>query len=400
MKVPFHKDLFPFKKPLASQIWAADKLYSTSSVAWYEGMYYVYVVPGKTNQTTGAPTTDTYSMEYTNATDPTSPQTRTERAWVMVQPREGSFGMPAGSLGNVTAATTSANIRGFDMLARQPPNLEVYYYKGLQGTPAYEGNVFYGTSALSDSGSSWANDYDQGQMSKGYGQSDDVKDINDDVIGTRTVKNDYVIPSGQIPQTSYTDRVSNFGRQPFSAFALSNEDNQGWLDARRADTSGDVSNDSIVGKLTQTRSFNVGFPFADYSFLQVIVSPIEATVLSGLLGVKVGYRCVLEYYEYELVTIPPAYIGNPSTQKYYRTGGTLNLVSGDGVNTPRVYSWDPPYDERKQLEVATGEYTMNSSHDAYTEYTNTVVTYNIVDQPWRPIINHVLYNTLNPGQPS
>jgi hypothetical protein len=98
-------------------------------------------------------------------------------------------------------------------------------------------------------------------------------------------------------------------------------------------------------------------------------SPITATMLFGPYGQKYGYRAFKIHALYSGVTVPGPYLDDPDQTIYYRNGGNLVQVSGDGIDTPRVYEWRGPYDPLEVEFSNAGEYQMPA-------YTGTMPTVN------------------------
>lgn len=390
--VPKHKSFET--KPEDYWNWSANNNYRFGDIAWYEGIFYVYVGEAF-DEPTGVPTTDVYDMMYQGGTgSPTSPQLRSERAWVMLDP--GTFpyqNYNGNTVQGPVAAVTSANIRGFRALAFRPIGADSNYIKGKA---AYEGDVGHHTASRSLTEASWSSNYDLGYMSKEYGQADIIPPSGT-VKGQRSVKDKYYLVSGFIPPTNsndYWNIDSNGGSQVISPFATDNEYNQGWLDSRRVGTTNGPINDSIAVRLTQDFIYRIGFG------LNASATPLGLTMVAGMLGTKVAYKLIFEYYTYVEVSVPPPFIGGTPTTILYRSGGSLVQVSGNGTTTPRVYEWQPPYDEIVQDVVETGEYTLNSSVDGFDEVTIIEETYTVTNEPWKYVNRLVLYDTLDPEQPN
>lgn len=391
MAVPWHKNLSP--KPAKEYIWTSSTEYYPGDVAWYDGVFYIYI-GDKYGETTGKPTLDTFTNTYQEVGG-TGSDTHTERSWLMIDPRiyDRDPLYQSSSATFSGAATVSANLRGF-------PTLSVSQIYPLKSSgSAYEGTILKHTGEFSDAAASWGSLYDGASMSNAWGQADAIG-----TSGTRTVKNKYVIMSGKTPFSTYNvvaDVIYPSGLlYTFEKGTNEIEDNQGVLDARRYGTA-DGPTVTITESTTPNSKFTgtVNFSNIGMSHPTIGSSAINATMTQAMFGASIAYRCIVEYYELETVTVPGAYTDLPDRTFYLRKGGTLTLVSGSGVpgsGSPRVYTWSGPYNELVQEQVQSSTFTLKDTYDGYTGYTAATFNQVYTDALITYVDKLVLYSTIDP----
>jgi hypothetical protein len=154
------------------------------------------------------------------------------------------------------------------------------------------------------------------------------------------------------------------------------KDNDGFFNERKKVVGAGTIPVGVDSNITTTRNVETYVLQAELNesvFLSDFTqASVNAVSLSAWFGQKIKFRAYKIYASYSKVDVPGPYIGDPDTEAYYRDGGTLVLVSGNGVDTPRVYEWQGPFDP-VDIEFTTyADYDLSAKDVAMPVVTTTV----------------------------
>ena len=362
-------------QPADVYVWKSTSTYSEGSIVWYNGCWYKYNYTGsstagqKPNEATATYTAEDIGGNYPYATD-----TRTMRSWLILDPRnqlleyvDKSYPkMPSGvsrSLREVDniSSITGAVQRGLLSLANQQPfrtdpddpfSFPWQYYNSK---PQYDltGHNFTQAMVVNQSLSTEKRNYEMSWRFYGTyeGASTNYGNSNDGYTAETTE----LTVGGGLSLTAVAR--SGLGIVPYGATF---RDNSKIFDTIIESYSANDVTSSGNGTLASVDlTYNIDLP--------EMLTPIAAASLAGWFGQEISYRGYVVYADTEVVTIPPAYIGNPSSTAEHRKGGTLVLISGDGITTPRVYEWQGPYDAAYVEFFNTGTMTIANLGDRYND---------------------------------
>ena len=364
-------------------IWDKTKSYTFNETAWHNGIWYKYIFT--TASTAGQlPTEATETFTATN-TLPTkdiisgesyATETRVMRSWTIVDPRtlgnddpdypkEPPFG-----ISSKTADLTAAALRGLNFMALQPPlpedpfgpnpfkpsypafgSVELFFTEKITMPKVFVESGIDRTRTVRNFESSWAFYGSLAGMSVDYGKA---------VEGFDAINSEMTLTSNFI-----------FGNTEYF------KDNDGYFDERVARINAGSIPNEVASSITTTRtvdtySLQAVLNVDQFGFGNFTQASVHAASVSAWFGQTVEFRAYKIYATYSKVDVPGAFIGDPDIEKYLRDGGSLVLVSGDGVLTPRVYNWVGPFMPAEIEFTAYADYTLSAQDVAMPVVTGSI----------------------------
>jgi hypothetical protein len=370
--------------PQAIYIWDSTESYTTNETAWYNGIWYKYIFT--TASTAGElPTEATATFTATN-TLPTkdiisgesyATETRVMRSWTIVDPRtlaedpDGPDQPPFG-ITSKTADLTAAALRGLNFMALEPPvpedpfgpnpfiasypafgSVELFFTEKITMPKVFVESGIDTTRTVRNFESSWAFYGSLAGMSVDYGKA---------VEGFDAVNSEMTL--------------ANLGGMIFGNTEYF-KDNDGYFDERVARINAGSIPDEVGSDITTTRtvdtySLQAILNVNQFDFGNTTQVSIRAVSVSAWFGQTVEFRAYKIYTTYSKVDVPGAFIGDPDIEKYLRDGGSLVLVSGDGVLTPRVYDWVGPFMPAEIEFTAYANYELSAQDVAMPVVTGSI----------------------------
>lgn len=363
-------------KPATGQIWDPAASYWPGTYIWYNGCWYQY--EDNVNSTPGEkPNEATMTVTYTNMLDYTQTDTRVERSWRLVDPRDpnnyGDADAPKLPVYDGTqtyrvprsvADIASSVIRGVPALSLQQPfrfdpEDPFSSWQYYNSTPQYDRIGFGFTQAMQETYSgdrnynySWRRNLGLGL----WGASVDYGLATDGFVGVTA-------------QLQPIGGLTNIPLPQTPTIGIGFGDNQkiydGLIDHYASlEPASYPPYTTYIGVAGMTAigatdlSYNIGLPD---------MTPASAASVASWFGQSVSYRAYMIFYGYEEVEVPGPWDGDPTTTQLLRSGGTLVLVSGDGVNDPYVYEWQGPFEPPFVEFANSGSLTIGDLGDRFND---------------------------------